>query len=110
MEFQIKKGVKTFKTDVSLEVLYDGRRIQFDVKPKIIDGSVLVPIRFVAEKMGGKLEVKLKDITITKNDKVIKLTMESKNASFNGKSVTLHSQLLLIEDVHWFLCEQLVRG
>ncbi|WP_270166160.1 copper amine oxidase N-terminal domain-containing protein [Paenibacillus sp. SYP-B4298] len=78
-----------FKTDVSLEVLYDARRIQFDVPPKMVEGSVLVPIRFVAEKMGGKLKLNGKDITITKGDKVLKLTRDSKKASFNGKAVTL---------------------
>ncbi len=78
-----------FKTDVSLEVLYDARRIQFDVPPKMVEGSVLVPIRFVAEKMGGKLKLDGKDITITKGDKVLKLTRDSKKASFNGKAVTL---------------------
>jgi|GEM_PF-423249 len=83
------KGLVTFKTDVSLEVLYDARRIQFDVPPKMVEGSVLVPIRFVAEKMGAKLQLDGNDITITKEDKVLKLTRDSKKASFNGKAVTL---------------------
>ncbi|MBJ6360490.1 copper amine oxidase N-terminal domain-containing protein [Paenibacillus sp. GCM10012307] len=85
-----------FKTDLSLEVLFDARRIKFDVKPKMVDGSVLVPIRFVSEKLGGKLEVKGKDITITKGTKVLKLTMDSKKAAFNGKAVTLTQPAMVV--------------
>ncbi|MBJ6363022.1 copper amine oxidase N-terminal domain-containing protein [Paenibacillus sp. GCM10012307] len=84
-----KQGVTTFKTDVSLEVLYDARRIKFDIPPKMVQGSVLVPIRFVAENIGGKLDVNGKEITVTKGDKVLKLSMDSNKAFFNGKAVTL---------------------
>ena len=33
-------------SNLSIEVLYNARKIVFDTKPKMIDGTVLVPIRF----------------------------------------------------------------
>ncbi|XEC94120.1 copper amine oxidase N-terminal domain-containing protein [Paenibacillus tarimensis] len=77
------------KSDMPIEVLFDGRKIQFDVKPKMVQNTVLVPIRFVSEKLEAKLSVNGKQITITKDKNILKLTMNSNAASFNGKAVTL---------------------
>ncbi|GBF74887.1 hypothetical protein PA598K_03256 [Paenibacillus sp. 598K] len=88
---------KIVRSDMPIEVLYDARKIIFDVKPKMVSGSVLVPIRFVSDKLGGQLTVSGKDITIVKGNRTLKLTMNSKAASFNGTAVTL-AQPAMVEN------------
>jgi len=89
--------VKIVRSDMPIEVLYDARKIVFDVKPKMVRGSVLVPIRFVSDKLGGQLTVNGKNITIVKGNRTLKLTMNSKAASFNGTAVTL-AQPAMVEN------------
>ncbi|MFC5648085.1 copper amine oxidase N-terminal domain-containing protein [Paenibacillus solisilvae] len=77
------------RSNLSIEVLYNARKIVFDTKPKMIDGTVLVPIRFVVDKLNGKIDLQGKSVTVTKGSKTIKLTIGSKATAINGKSVTL---------------------
>ena len=46
---------KIVSSDMPIAVLYNARKIPTDVDPKVVNGSVLVPIRFVSDKLGGKL-------------------------------------------------------
>ncbi|MFS0725922.1 copper amine oxidase N-terminal domain-containing protein [Paenibacillus sp. 1P07SE] len=94
---KVEAATKIVRSDMPIEVLYDARKIVFDVKPKMVSGSVLVPIRFVSDKLGGQLAVNGKEITIVKGDRTLKLTMNSRSASFNGKAVTL-AQPAMVEN------------
>ena len=76
-------------SNLSIEVLYNARKIVFDTKPKMIDGRVLVPIRFVVDKLEGNIDLQGKSVTVTKGSKTIKLTIGSNAAMINGKSITL---------------------
>jgi Copper amine oxidase N-terminal domain. len=82
-------ATNTKKADLSLEVLVDARRVIFDVKPKADDGTVMVPLRFVTDKLNGKLYLKGNTITASKGKKTVTLTIGSKRATINGKAVTL---------------------
>ena len=88
-------STKIVRADMPLEVLYNARKIIFDVKPKMVNGSVLVPIRFVSDKLGGQLTVNGKDIIIVKGNRTLKLTMNSRAASFNGTAVTLNQPAMV---------------
>ncbi|GMK42128.1 hypothetical protein PCCS19_51870 [Paenibacillus sp. CCS19] len=78
---------------LSLEVLVNARKVKFpDAKPKMVNGSVLVPIRVVTEKLNGKvLSVEGKDIVLQKGDRTAKLSIGSKAATVNGKAITLNA-------------------
>jgi hypothetical protein len=78
---------------LSLEVLVNARKVKFpDAKPKMVNGSVLVPIRVVTEKLNGKvLSVEGKDIVLQKGDRTVKLAIGSKTATVNGKAITLNA-------------------
>jgi len=80
-------------TNLSLEVLVNARKVQFpDAKPKMVNGSVLVPIRVVTETLKGKvLSVAGKDIVLQKGDRTVKLAIGSKAAAVNGKAITLNA-------------------
>ncbi|TVX98703.1 copper amine oxidase N-terminal domain-containing protein [Cohnella terricola] len=74
----------------SIEVLVDARKVKFpDQKPMLENNQVLVPIRFVSDKLGGKLDLAGDEITIVKGDRTVKLVIGAKTASVNGKTITL---------------------
>ncbi|SDW82304.1 copper amine oxidase N-terminal domain-containing protein [Paenibacillus sp. CF384] len=80
---------KMLKADMPIEVLYNARKIAFDVKPKMVDGTVLIPVRYVSEKLQATVAQQGNTILVSKGSKTIKLTIESKVAEINGKSVAL---------------------
>ena len=60
--------------------------------PTVINGTTLLPMRFVAEKVvGGKVDwdSKTKTVTMEKDDTIIRVTIGSKIAVINGKQVEL---------------------
>jgi len=74
----------------AIEVLVNARKVKFpDQKPKMENNQVLVPIRFVSDKLGGKLDLKGKEITIVKGDRTVKLVIGTKTATVNGKELAL---------------------
>ncbi|SFS50495.1 copper amine oxidase N-terminal domain-containing protein [Paenibacillus sp. BC26] len=84
-----KSAVKIVTPDLPVEVLYNARKIGFDVPPKMIEGTVIIPIRYVSEKLQANVAVEGKVIYISKGDREIQLTIGSKAAVMNGKRVTL---------------------
>lgn len=80
---------KIVSSDMPIAVLFNARKIASDVSPKMVDGTVLVPIRFVAEKLQASVDLKGKVITVIKGKSAIKLTIGSKAAVINGKATTL---------------------
>ncbi|RED52874.1 copper amine oxidase N-terminal domain-containing protein [Cohnella lupini] len=73
-----------------IQVLVNGDRVMFpDQQPKIINSQVLVPVRFVSDKLAGELKLAGKEITIVKGDRTIKLVIGAKSASVNGKKIDL---------------------
>ncbi len=78
------------KLNLSLEVLVNARRVAFpDMKPIRKDSRILVPLRFVSDKLGGKLSLQGNDITIVKGDRTVKLTIGAKVAVTNDEIVHL---------------------
>lgn len=75
----------------SMVVNVDGKKLNLDVNPVIIEGRALVPIRAVAEQLGGEVsyDASKQVVEIVTVDNTVKLTVNSKVADVNGKSVTL---------------------
>lgn len=75
----------------SVVAYIDGKVIVLDAPPTISDGRTLVPVRFLAETLGARVEWdnNTQEINVTLNDKSIKMTLNSKIAAVNGKPVTL---------------------
>ncbi|WP_165822346.1 copper amine oxidase N-terminal domain-containing protein [Paenibacillus montanisoli] len=84
-----KSSAKMLKSEMPIEVLYNARKIVFDVKPKMVDGTVLVPVRYVSEKLQATVTKQGSTILVVIGDKKIELTIGSKVADINGKIVTL---------------------
>ncbi|MFC5700114.1 stalk domain-containing protein [Cohnella faecalis] len=74
-----------------ITVKLDGKTVEFGVAPQSIGGRTFVPYRALAEKLKAtvKWNEAAKKATIVKGSKTIELTIGSKTAKINGKSVTL---------------------
>lgn len=72
-------------------VYIDGKRLYFDVPPQIDGGRTLVPLRAIFEALGCKVnyDSKTKNITATKGETKISLTLGSKKANINGVETIL---------------------
>jgi hypothetical protein len=82
-------------SNTGFKVFTDGNPIDFskydNVLPVIDSGRTLIPIRALAEGLGATVDYNssLRLITITLEDKVIKLTLDSNAADVNGTQKTL---------------------
>jgi len=76
------KGVKAYVNGVEPE---------FDAPPIIKDGRTLLPLRAISEALKATVEwnEELQEITLTRGDTVIKLTLGSSIAYINGQEITL---------------------
>lgn len=76
----------------AIKVTVDGTAVAFpDQKPMMDNNRVLIPTRFVAQQLGGKVDYNnaTKVVTIKQGEKTILLKINSAKVSVNGKSVTL---------------------
>ena len=75
----------------AISVTIDGKKVSFGVSPQQINGRTMVPYRTLAEQLGAKVawNEKTKQATITKGSKKVELTIGSKKATINGKSISL---------------------
>ncbi|QYR22998.1 copper amine oxidase N-terminal domain-containing protein [Paenibacillus sp. sptzw28] len=83
-----KEGNPKVKS-MPIEVLYNARQVKMDVKAKMVNDSVLVPIRFVSDKLGGKITLNGKNIQIVKGNTVLEFVIGSSLAKVNGKPIRL---------------------
>lgn len=90
-----------------------GEKAENDVAPKIVNDRTMLPARFVAEKLGAKVEwdAEARTVTITKDETTIVITIDSKKATVNGKEVELDSEAFIENDRTYtpirFVSEQL---
>jgi N-acetylmuramoyl-L-alanine amidase len=81
------------KPATAIPKLYlDGKILPANVPPTLVHSSMLVPIRTVAENLGYKVsyDVKKKSVTLKQNSTLILMTVSSKKAAVNGKSVVMN--------------------
>ncbi len=79
-------NVTTFASD-TIYVTLDGSYIEFDVKPQIINGRTMVPIRAIFEKMGANVEWdgSTRSAICTKGDTIVKMTVNSMDMYINNQ-------------------------
>ena len=81
-------AVTTSADNNEISVYLDGVKIEFDVKPQIINGRTMVPIRAIFEKMGAVVEWdgNTSSAICTKDDTVVKMTVNSMDMYINNQS------------------------
>ncbi|OPJ56307.1 N-acetylmuramoyl-L-alanine amidase family protein [Alkalithermobacter paradoxus] len=75
----------------TVQIRLNGVELRNDVPPVILNNRTLVPVRIVSESLGAKVEWNsiTRTVTITRDDKIIILTIDNSRAQVNGKSITL---------------------
>ena len=70
-----------------IRVCLDATQIEFDVKPQIINGRTMVPIRAIFEKMGAVVEWdgNTNSAICTKGDTIVKMTVNSMDMYINNQ-------------------------
>jgi len=75
--------------DIALQI--DGRRVETDVPPIIVDGRTLVPVRVISENLGATVDwdAGSRTVIIVSPAKRILLPVDRPYATVNGEPVTL---------------------
>lgn len=70
-----------------ISVYLDAAKIDFDVKPQIINGRTMVPIRAIFEKMGAVVEWdgNTNSVICTKDDTIVTMTVNSMDMYINNQ-------------------------
>jgi len=84
--------------DVPVKVVLDEKPLALDTEPVNKNGSLLVPLRTIVEALGAQVDWNGEDrsITITTNNKTVKMTIEDEKAYINGSEYILDAPPLLI--------------
>ncbi len=86
-----KKQVTTLKLGIGKKELLvnDTKKVELDATPIIKNDRTLVPIRFIVESLGGKIQWNPKErkVTIELNGNTIELWIDNPKAKVNGKTV-----------------------
>lgn len=92
--FTVAKG----KVTKPINVYIDGIQKVYDVSPKVINGSTLVPMRGIFEDLNAEIDwnAVTKTVTAVSDDTTIKLTIDNENALINDKQVKLDQKPQII--------------
>lgn len=83
----------------AIKVSLDGKYLNFEVQPTIIDGTTLVPVRTIFEALGAKVEWlgSSKTVVGTKGDTKVRLIIDNQDALVNSKFITLEVPAKIID-------------
>lgn len=79
--------------DSPIKIIVNGKQLQPDVAPQVIDGRTMVPIRFVAEALGAK-------VSWDENNNAVVITTETaapQKKQFNGSGKDFTEKFILNE-------------
>ncbi|MBP3359698.1 MAG: copper amine oxidase N-terminal domain-containing protein [Clostridia bacterium] len=89
----------TFANNDAISVYLNGKQLQFDVQPQIINDRTMVPLRAIFEALGASVhwDDNTKTVTSSKNTTNIILTVDRTTMSVNGNSVALDSPACIVD-------------
>jgi len=92
-------GMVSVFAENDIKVQINGKICDFDTKPMIINDRTMVPMRAIFEALGA--EITWVDMTKTvvgvRNQKIVKLTINSPKAYIDGAEVTLDSVPVIVD-------------
>lgn len=91
---ELKSKHKDLKVLGVESVIAKGRNLKFDTPPVIKEGRTLIPIRAITEGFGAEIawNAETKEVTITKDGKVMVLTLGSNTAVVNGETIQIDAK------------------
>lgn len=98
MALMFSINIATFASE-TIYVTLDGNYIEFDVKPQIINGRTMVPIRAIFEKMGATVEWdgSTSSAICTKDGTVVKMTVNSVDMYINNQLTKMDVSPVVID-------------
>ena len=83
----------------SITVILDGRALEFDVPPQIINGRTMVPLRTVFEAFGASVEwyAGVQTVIATKGNTEVELMIGSTEPTINGRVVVIDQPGIIVE-------------
>ena len=90
----------TVGAENEISVYLDGAKVEFDVKPQVIDGRTMLPIRAIFEKLGAVVEWEdnNKSAVCVKDGIEVKMTVGSPEIYVNDKVVQMDISPVIIDD------------
>lgn len=82
-----------------ISVWIDGEEVVFPVEPRMIDGTTLVPMRAIFEKLGATVQWnnENRSITAVKGTTEITLKLDRQTALVNGKEIQLEASPAIVD-------------
>ena len=76
-----------------VEVVVSGEILESDADAEIVNGRTFVPLRAIAEKLGADVDwdQETQSITLTRDAAMTKLTIDSLDATVNGRDMTIEA-------------------
>ncbi len=86
-------SASVFAGSNGITVIADGKTLEFDVEPEIINDRTMVPMRVIFEALGAKVDWNdsSKTITSTKGSATVKMQIQNPSMSVNQTEKTLDS-------------------
>lgn len=86
------------ETTQDIKVSLNGKYVQFDEKPTIVENRTIVPMRAIFEALGAKVEwdEKTRTVTCSKENTRVALQIGSKRAYVNNRLVILDAAAIII--------------
>lgn len=96
----IFSAVPAFAGTSQVRISIDGAEVNCDSPPVIVDGRTLVPARSVFEAMDGEVgwDAAAREVTVNRDDVIVKLKIDSKKAYINGMETMLDVPARIIRD------------
>jgi len=82
-----------------ISVMLDGRMLEFDVQPTIIDNRTMVPMRGIFEELGANVEWDgaTRTVTATSSDLVVRTTVGNRVIDVNGNRITMDVAPVIVD-------------
>ncbi len=82
-----------------ISVFVDGEKVEFDVKPTIVDSRTMVPVRKTAEILGAEVtwDDSIKTATVTLDDRTVKMALNDPNLYINDIRISMDTSAIILD-------------
>ena len=86
--------------DGGIGIFLNGKKLTFDVEPRIVNNRIVVPLRAIFEAFGATVEFNYAERTVTSKleDKVVVLIIGDDSPSVNGQTVLIDQPAIIINN------------
>ena len=92
-------GISCFAAPADISVMVDGAKVEYDVKPIIMDSRTMVPIRKTADMLGAEVtwDDSIKTATITLDGRVVKMKQNDPNIYVNDVRISMDTSAVNVD-------------